>query len=607
MDNKRLLVAFTLAILVTLAINYLFPAPKRPPAPAARDTAAATGAAAPAQPGSRAPGDTAVAPPTAPRAATAGGAAISSDSLRMAARVPVETTTVATPRAVFHFTNVGAVLGSAEMRGFRSLRRGDSGQPVRLARPGERLVAYQLVAGRDTVRLDTVAFERAVPRPAVAVARGAVPPVAYAATLPGGGRVAITYTFAPDSYLVRVRGDVEGVAQPAYLLVDLPSGLRSSEADTVDDQRHLAYAFKPQREGAKIVRFSDLDPGESRLAPGPLTWVVAKSKYFLVALLTPPNEPAFSELSVTGGPRTSKIASTARGRAVRPVTNGGFAFELYAGPQEWRRLHALGRDLENANPYGSWLQGIVQPFATIVMRIVLWMKDTTRLNYGWVLIIFGVAVRFALWPLNQNAMRQSLKLQRIQPQIQEIQKRYRNDPQKLQTEMMRVYQEHGMSPFSTFSGCLPMLLPMPVLFALFFVFQNTIEFRGVPFLWLPDISLKDPYYVVPILMGLTMFALSWIGMRSAPPNPQAKMMAYVLPVTMTFIFLNMASGLNLYYAVQNLAAIPQQLLIARERAKSGGPGAGAGAGGGARSEVGAARAEGRGSRAEKKAKQGKSA
>jgi YidC/Oxa1 family membrane protein insertase len=112
-----------------------------------------------------------------------------------------------------------------------------------------------------------------------------------------------------------------------------------------------------------------------------------------------------------------------------------------------------------------------------------------------------------------------------------------------------------------------MLIPMPFLFALFFVFQNTIEFRGVSFMWLDDISQKDPYYILPVLMGLSMFALSWIGMRGAPPNPQAKMMAYVFPVMMTVFFLNLASGLNLYYAVQNIAALPQQWLIARERAK----------------------------------------
>lgn len=125
-----------------------------------------------------------------------------------------------------------------------------------------------------------------------------------------------------------------------------------------------------------------------------------------------------------------------------------------------------------------------------------------------------------------------------------------------------------MSPLSMFSGCLPMLLPMPVLFALFFVFQNTIEFRGVSFLWLHDISQKDPFYILPILMGISMYVLTWIGTRNTPPNPQTKMMGYVFPFMMTFLLGNLAAGLNLYYAVQNMAALPQQWLIANERAKA---------------------------------------
>jgi YidC/Oxa1 family membrane protein insertase len=109
---------------------------------------------------------------------------------------------------------------------------------------------------------------------------------------------------------------------------------------------------------------------------------------------------------------------------------------------------------------------------------------------------------------------------------------------------------------------------MPVLFALFFVFQNTIEFRGVPFMWLADISLKDPFYILPVLMGASMFLLSWIGSRNTPPNPQTKMMMYLFPVMMTFMLANFAAGLNLYYAVQNIASLPQQWLIANERARA---------------------------------------
>jgi YidC/Oxa1 family membrane protein insertase len=228
----------------------------------------------------------------------------------------------------------------------------------------------------------------------------------------------------------------------------------------------------------------------------------------------------------------------------------------------------MGRDFENANPYGGFLQGIVQPFATIVMRVLLWMHEALRLDYGWVLIIFGVVVRLALWPFNQRAMRTSLKMQALQPELQAVQAKHKSDPQKMQAEIMEVYRRHDMSPFSAVSGCLPMLLPMPVFITLFFVFQNTIEFRGVPFLWLSDISLKDPYYILPVLMGASAYALSWIGLRNAPDNPQAKMMSYIFPVMMLVFFVNAASGLNLYYTVQNLAALPQQWLIANERAKA---------------------------------------
>src|SRR5688572_27539789 len=322
---------------------------------------------------------------------------------------------------------------------------------------------------------------------------------------------------------------------------------------------------------ARSIRFDKLDPGEAYRDDGPLNWVVTKNKYFVIGLLTPAGDSPFQDIVAVGGPRTSKVATTASATTVEPVTDGQFAFEIYVGPQDSRRLLAMGRDFQDANPYGGWLQGLVQPFARIVMQILLWIRDTTHLNYGWVLVIFGVAVRLLLWPLNQRAMRASLRMQQIQPQLMEVQKRYQDNPEKQRNEMMRVYKEHNMTPFSPMVGCLPMLLPMPILFALFFVFQNTIEFRGVSFLWLPDISLKDPFYIVPILMGLSMFALSIIGMRNSPPNPQAKMMAYVLPVMMTVFFLNFASGLNLYYAVQNLAALPQQWLIANERAKAAPP------------------------------------
>src|SRR5438067_8255211 len=154
--------------------------------------------------------------------------------------------------------------------------------------------------------------------------------------------------------------------------------------------------------------------------------------------------------------------------AVLPVTGGQFSLRVYAGPQSWDHLRRTATDLENVNPYGGWLHAVVQPFATIVMRVLLWMRHTLNVSYGWVLVIFGVLVRLLLWPLNQNAMRNSMKLQRIQPELAELQKKHKDDPEKQRDAMMRLYQEHGMSPFTPVLGCLPMLLPMPILFALYF-------------------------------------------------------------------------------------------------------------------------------------------
>jgi YidC/Oxa1 family membrane protein insertase len=354
---------------------------------------------------------------------------------------------------------------------------------------------------------------------------------------------------------------------PTQLLIDLPPTLRSQEADTLDDERHLAYGYKPAHEDVKSVPFTKLDPGFVRTDSGPMNWVAARNKYFLVALLSPSPATFFQALRMQGGARVGKTAPIARATAVQSIRDGRIAFDLYAGPQSWQQLRAIGRDLENVNPYGGWIPG-VQPLATICMRVLLWMRQTFKVSYGWVLIIFGLTIRLLLWPLNQTAMRSSMKMQRLQPELAEVQKRYKNEPEKQREALVKLYQQHGMSPFSPIMGCLPMLLPMPVLFALFFVFQNTIEFRGVSFLWLPDLSLADPYYIMPIFMGVSMFVLSWIGMRSAPPNPQTKMMSYMMPAVMTTVLLKFASGLNLYYAVQNIAALPQQLMLTRERMKA---------------------------------------
>jgi YidC/Oxa1 family membrane protein insertase len=486
------------------------------------------------------------------------------DTTAAASRARADSIVLGDAIAAFHFSSVGASIQGVELKGFRALRPGGGNLWIRSV--SEPLLRFRGVTANDTIAFDQVVFgiqsRSADAKNLNAEFRGGI----------GTDSLTIRYTVVPDSFVVHIAGALTGrLSQTGagFLLLQLPPTLQSFEADSVDDQRHLAFAFMPSRDDAKGIPFGKLDPGERRIAPGPHQWIALKNKYFIMGTLARPKDSVIAEFSATGLARTSRIATRAQGVAVLRPTNGQFALDLYTGPQQWKRLHSLGRGFENSNPYGGFLQPVVQPFARIVLQVLLWMHENLSMSYGWVLVIFGVAVRLVLWPLNQSAMRSSLKMQRIQPELNDLQKRYKNDPQKLQSEMMRVYKEHGMSPFSMFSGCLPLLLPMPVLFALFFVFQNTIEFRGVSFLWLHDISQKDPFYLLPIAMGISMFVLTWIGSRNAPPNPQTKTMGYVFPVMMTFLLANLAAGLNLYYAVQNLAALPQQWLIANERARAG--------------------------------------
>ena len=567
-NNRRFIVAIALTILVIVATQILFPPPKQLP-PAKSATPAAGQAAAPGAAPAVTPAPSAA---PAPGVTTPAAVASAAPAVPGAPAASAETVSVTGTRAAYRVSAQGGALVSATMLAYGDAGGtgpGDRGTPAELANPGEPLLAYRLALPGDTVALARTAFR--VTRTPAAEGVETVRLDGTATTRAGVPvPVAIVYTFKPDSFLVRVQGSATGITGSAFLLVDLPATLRNTERDSVDHFNHLSYAYKQQARGAQGAGFAQLDPGERELVEGPLTWAVAKSKYFLVGVLAP-SGAKFDQLELVGGVRASRLATRGNATLVQALTNGGFTFEVYAGPQEWRRLVSLGRDFENSNPYGGWFQGIVQPFATMAIRAMLWMHDALKLSYGWVLVALGVLVRLIMWPLQQGAMRSQLKLQRIQPEMQALQQRYKSDPQRLQSEMMRLYKEHDMSPFSALGGCLPMLLPMPIFFALFFVFQNTIEFRGVPWLYLPDISVKDPFYVMPVLVALTQFAVSYIAMKSAPPNPQTKMMTYAMPAMFLFFFINVAAGLNLYYLVQNVVSIPQQFLLSRERTKAGVP------------------------------------
>jgi YidC/Oxa1 family membrane protein insertase len=540
---------------------------KKPVAPAARGGEAGRQVSKPA------PADSLAAPGMARRDSSGvvpanpdTAKAVSSPPTRLPADAPRaagatdRTIHVTSPLYTYTISTRGARLIQATLPRYRSMAPDSRGRPAQILPDDSRLLGLTLL-GRDTIALDDWPFTAS----AESLAVSGPTPLRLSATR-NGINLDLTYTFRPDDYRIDVAGHVTGVGpNGGLLLVGMGPTLANTEADS--NENHRALALVTKHSDTERLDFGGLKPGEPKTVSGPLEWGAVKSKYFVTGVL------AFDS---TGGGISGVTAAAAPGSGKRPTRadvrlslplppSGNFSYTVYAGPMEYDRLGRIGHGFDDVNPYG-WpgFRTVIRPLAAGVRWLLVWMHEHLHLAYGLVLVFFGILVRLLLWPLNQKAMRANMQLQAVQPLMKEIQEKYKNDPQKVQQEMFKLYKEHGVNPLG---GCWPMLLPMPVLFALFFVFQNTIELRGASFLWLPDLSRPDPLYIIPVVMGLSMFGLSKVGQMGMPPNPQAKMMLYIMPVMMTFLFLNFASGLNLYYAVSNIASIPQQWLLARERQK----------------------------------------
>lgn len=537
--ERRLLLAVSLMIAILVVPSFFL---KRPVPPRVMPDSTAS----PTAPISAGPDTIAVRTPAARRPQVA------------AANAPVtepvgDTISVAMADAAYRFNTRGAALEQATLANYKSFNAGGGQRPVELIRARSTMLAQRLVVGSDTISLDGVTFS------AVRNSTG------ITMTGPLGALTEImTVTPAPGQrYLLDVRGEIAGLeGRGGLLLVSLGDGFANVEADSADNYRNFAAVVRQTT--PENTDFRSVDTGAVRTLPGPFDWVAVKSKYFIGALLSADSSrPQFGGAVLIGAARDNRTATRLHSWVTMTVgPDGRFHYQLYLGPQTRQTLRPLGRQLDRASSYGWIFKPIVMPAVGLIARLFIWMHENLRLSYGLALVVFGVLVRLVLWPLNQRAMKSQVAMMAVQPVLKDIQTRYKNDPAKLQQEMMKVYKEHNVNPLG---GCLPLLIPMPVLLALFFVFSRAIELRGTAFLWLPDLSLRDPFYITPLVMGLSMFALSKLSQAGMPPNPQAKMMTTVMPVMMTVMFANFASGLNMYYAVSNLVSLPQQYLINKSR------------------------------------------
>ncbi len=545
-------------MVIAVAPAFLLKKPAPPPVSRPDSAAVATGDSLPAGRSAEGPATSAGTPPSRPAVASA--PATDSAGAPSSGAAVEDTIRVTSPLYVYGIGTRGARLVQAELSRYASMAPGSEQARAQIQPPHSELLGLTVVRGRDTVDFRDALFTPSAPSLTVSGETAL-----RLSAEREGVRLDLTYTFAPDDYRIRVSGTASDVGpNGGTLLVGMGPTIANTEANVEENHRDLALVTK--RDDTERTDLSGLDPGERRAISGPFQWAALKSKYFVTGVIAADTAGGRISGASVLAPRGSDKPTSADIRLSMPLTpSGQFGYEVYAGPMEYDRLARVGADFDDVNPYG-WpgFRTVIRIFAVPVRYLLVWIHEHLHLTYGLVLVVFGILVRVVLWPLNQKAMRANMKLQEVQPLMKDIQERYKSDPQRMQQEVFKLYKEYKVNPLG---GCWPMLLPMPVLFALFFVFQNAIELRGTAFMWIPDLSRPDPLYVIPILMGASMYVLTKVGQMGMEPNPQMKMMLYMMPLMMTGMFLFFPSGLNLYYTISNIASIPQQWLLGRERMK----------------------------------------
>jgi YidC/Oxa1 family membrane protein insertase len=247
----------------------------------------------------------------------------------------------------------------------------------------------------------------------------------------------------------------------------------------------------------------------------------------------------------------SRVGDGAPLAFVKPLDGADFAASGYIGPKYVDKLRAINPELTAAVEYGFFT------FLSKPLFVALeWIYSLVP-NWGWAIVIFTILVKIVLFPLSHKGMVSMSKLKDLAPKMKELQERYKDDKQKLQTHMMELYKKHGANPLG---GCLPLLLQIPIFFAIYRVLLNAIELKGAEWLYIGDLSMKDPFFVLPLLMGATM----WFQQRITPSNftdpMQAKLFRW-LPVVFTVFFLFFPAGLVLYWLVNNIISIGQQWFV----------------------------------------------
>jgi len=372
----------------------------------------------------------------------------------------------------------------------------------------------------------------------------------------GGLKVSKVYTFHRGSYLIDVGYEIfnEGAtsfAAPAYFQT-VRDG-KAPETDTHMVSTFTGAAVYTQQDKYQKVDFEDISKGKAKHAQkADNGWIAVIQHYFVSAWLPPVGvEREYYTRKV--GDNLYSVGVILPVAAIAPSASGKIALQLYAGPQEQEKLEKIAPGLNLVVDYG-WLTIIAAPLFWVLESIYRWVG-----NWGWAIIGLTVLLKLIFFPLSAASYKSMAKMKLVTPKLSKLKELYADDRARLNQEMMELYKREKINPLG---GCLPIVVQIPVFIALYWVLLGTVEMRYAPWLgWIHDLSAKDPYFIMPLIMGATMLVQT--KLNPPPPDPiQAKVMLF-MPIVFTGMFLFSPSGLVLYWTVNNLLSIAQQWQITR--------------------------------------------
>ena len=387
-----------------------------------------------------------------------------------------------------------------------------------------------------------------------------------------GITVAKTYTFKRGSYLVNVRYDIKNesgtpISPNAYFQFlrdsNPPEGESTGNNPFTGVVTFTGPAVYTDLKKYQKVSFSDIDDNKQNIVKEAGDgWIAMVQHYFVSAWLPPPGlKREFFTQKVSSKLYSAGVIVPIS--AINAGATGGISMPLYIGPQEQENLKKLAPGFDLVVDYG-WLTVLASP-----MFLVLSYINNIVGNWGWTIVLFTILLKLVFFPLNQKAGKSIAHMKTMAPKVEAMKARYGDDKLKMNQAMMELYKTEKVNPLG---GCLPIVIQIPFFIALYWVLLGAVELRDAPWIgWITDLSTPDPFYVLPIIMGASMFIQT--KMNPAPPDPvQAKVML-ILPLVFSVMFFFFPAGLVLYWTMQNILGIAQQWYINKtfsaEKIKSG--------------------------------------